>query len=173
MTGILKVDTILKRDGSVPSASDLGIKYAPGEVIQNIIVKPTVTTSFGSASYTDATGFTASITPKYSNSAIVISIWSKTEQVQTSLQTAQDHRLLRNGSQIYSASWQNYFNRTSLATDIYPIFTCNYVDFPGLTTLLTYNLQGRIYAGSYGSWEICKANGGSSSAFMSIMEVAQ
>jgi len=149
----------------VPSAS---------QVVQHLFAVPTAMTNFTSGSYADASGFSVTITPKYSNSKILIRAWAKTGHDNgggSAGNSAQDHRLLRNGSQIYSANWQNYFNQTSMPNDFYPPLTMNYIDTPSSTSALTYKIQGRLYAGNQRSWSINNGNGGDTKALMEVLEI--
>ena len=151
----------------VPSAS---------QVVQHLFAVPTSQTEFSSGSYTDAAGFSVTITPKYSNSKILIRAWAKAQHNNGgggANNTAQDHRLVRNGSGIYAASWQNYFNQSSVPNDFYPPFTMNYIDTPSSTSALTYKIQGRIYGGSQRSWKINNGNGGDTKALMEVLEIKQ
>lgn len=151
----------------VPSAS---------QVVQHLFAVPTAQTEFSSGSYTDAAGFSVTITPKYSNSKILIRAWSKTEHSNGgggANNTAQDHRLLRDSTQIYSASWQNYFNQQAMTHDFYPPFTMNYIDTPSSTSALTYKIQGRQYAGTQRNWKINNGNGGDTKALMEVLEIKQ
>ena len=151
----------------VPSAS---------QVVQHLFTVPTATTEFSSGSYADASGFSITITPKYSNSKILIRAWAKTSMSNgggNANNVAQDHRLLRDSTQIYSASYQNYFNQASMAHDFYPPFTMNYIDTPSSTSSIIYKLQGRQYAGNQRNWSINNNNGGTQSALMEVLEIKQ
>ena len=152
----------------VPSAS---------QVVQHLFTQPTTATTFNSGTYTDGSGFTLSITPKYSNSKILIRIFSKTRQNNTisgqSGNSAQDHRILRDSTQIYYARWQNYFNSSWATTDHYPLFITQYIDTPNTTSAITYKLQGRLYNGSQVEWRIGDYNGGNYHSLMELLEIKQ
>jgi hypothetical protein len=70
MTGILKVDTIQKNDGTVPTAADLGLNTT-GSVLQ--VVQGTSTTGSNSTSTSwAATNLTLTITPTSASSKIYV-----------------------------------------------------------------------------------------------------
>ena len=184
MASILKVDTIQGATANqviVPSGHTLDTSagtFVPSanQIVQYLTAKPTGVTVFSSTSYIDATGFTIAITPKYSNSKILIRAWSKTIQNNNGAgNSAHDHRLTRSGTQIYNAQWQSYFNTGWATTDFYPPFTMSYIDSPNTTSSRTYQLQGRVYAGNSGNrpWTIGDYNGGNSDAYASVMEVLE
>ena len=161
--------------GQTLDASAATIVPSSDQIIQYKIVKPSSETTFSSAGSTDASGFTASITPKYTNSRIVIRIWAKTvlNNNNGSNQSAHDHRLMRGNTQITNGSWMNYFNMSWAPTDFYPPFTLSHIDEPNTTSEITYQLQGRLYGGANNQWRINNGNGGTSHAVMEVMEIAQ
>lgn len=162
---------------SAISASKLGtaavtrpkIGFA-GNVLQT--VQMDISTVTFSADYT--TGYTLSITPVSATSKLLHIFWAKTNLINSSIQTAQDYRVQRNGNTVWSASWQNYFNRSHVATDIYP--PCNFMnyDFPNSTATQTYTFQGRKYGNSSGQW-VCGADNGGQAPHgcWIIMEISQ
>ena len=146
------------------------------QVVQHLFAVPTAATTFTTGSYTDAAGFSVTITPKYNNSKILIRAWAKAEQYNGgggANNSAQDHRLLRDSTDIYTASWQNYFNQQSVPHDFYPPFIMNYIDTPSSTSAITYKIQGRIYAGTQRGWIINNGNGGATKALMEVLEIKQ
>lgn len=170
---ILKVDTINeKTTNSGVTISNLVPNT--NQIVQVLTTQPTSMTNFTSASYTDAAGFSLAITPKYSNSKILIQCWSTASHNNSgSGNSAQDHRLLRDTTAIYSARWTNYHNTVWATSDFYPPFVLNYVDTPSTTSAVTYKIQGRIYNASQLSWAINEGNGGSVKAHFSLSEIKQ
>ena len=167
---------VLIPSGHTLDASAGTILPSANQVVQHLFSVPTSETHFNSGSYTDASGFSVTITPKYSNSKILIRAWAKSEHNNGgggANNTAQDYRLVRNSSSIFSAIWQNYFNQTSMQDDFYPPFTMNYIDTPSSTSALTYKIQGRLYAGSQRDWKINHGNGGDTKAVMEVLEIKQ
>ena len=146
------------------------------QVVQHLTSKPTSLTAFSSTSYTDASGFSITITPKYSNSKILIRAFSKTIQNNSgSGNSAHDHRITRNGSQIYYAQWQSYFNQSWATTDFYPPFLLSYIDSPNTTSSTEYKIQGRVYGGGASNrpWTIGDYNGGNYDSVMEVVEIKQ
>lgn len=182
---ILKVDTINEKTSGngviIPSGQTLDVSAgtlvpSAGQIIQIKHATPTTATTFSSTSYTDAAGFSISITPKYTSSVIYISIWAGAEYVNSSsVQGAYDHQLLRDSTQIAYRKWFNYFNRSGIPHDVYPPFVLQHYDSPSSTSSITYKLQGRKYNGnsSFANWIINDSNGGLSTSTMTAMEIAQ
>lgn len=162
----------------VPSGQTLDARAgdflpAAGQIVQELHNKITVHSSFNSTSYTDAAGFNMNITPKYSDSLIVISVWAKTLMDNSTNQCGQDHRLLRDSAVVvHQSQWQNYFNRNVTGSDIYPPLDFTVIDQPNTTSQVNYKLQGRTYAGGPGAWAT-DSNGGTVAFVMSVKEIAQ
>jgi len=179
LTGITSgsnANKVIVPAGQTLDASGGTLVPSANQVVQHLFAVPTGRTHFNSGTYTDAAGFSVTITPKYSNSKILIRAWAKTSHSNgggSANNTAQDHRLVRNGSGIYAASWQNYFNQSSMPDDFYPPFTMNYIDTPSSTSALTYKIQGRLYSGSQREWYINDGNGGDTKAVMEVLEIKQ
>ena len=127
-----------------------------GSVLQVVRYEITSRTTFNSSGFT--TAFSTSITPTSTNSKLLHMFWAKTDMANNNAQSAQDYQVTRNGTAVWGASWQNYFNRTSFAHDFYP--PCDFVhwDEPGSTSSITYAFQGRIYAGGNAPWSIGDLN---------------
>jgi hypothetical protein len=128
----------------------------PGTVLQVVRYEISSSVSFSSSSF--ATAYTVSITPTSTTSKLYHTFWAKSDINNTSSQAAQDYQVTRNGTAVWGASWQNYFNRGNVATDIYP--PCDFIqwDEPATTSTITYAFQGRIYAGAQGAWTIGNTN---------------
>jgi len=162
--------------GTIPNTT-----FPANTVRQIITTSPTSETVFDSTSYADATGFSLTITPTSTSSIIKIRCFSKTE-LNNGNQTGNattDHRIVRTvggtDTQIYDAQWQNYFNKSSMATDFYPTFHTEYIDSPNTTSAVTYKIQGRKYGGgsTNGGWKINDENGGSRRAVFELIEISQ
>ena len=145
------------------SASDFTLDEESSSIIQQPQSWPFIT-------------FSITITPKYSNSKILIRAFSKTIQNNNgSGNSAHDHRITRNGSQIYYAQWQSYFNQQWALTDFYPPFLLSYLDSPITTSSTEYKIQGRVYGGGASNrpWTIGDYNGGSYDSVMEVVEIKQ
>ena len=174
MTSIIKVDQIQTAAGGVPTAADLGLNVS-GTVLQVVTSRPVGATTFSSGTYTDATGFSVSITPKFSNSLIIINITAQTSMNNTTSNAGQDHRLLRDSTTVVSSQWTNYLNQSDYTADYYSPFVLFQQDTPSTTSTVVYKLQGRTYSGSSASWVINDYNGGSGGSYgcMTVTEIAQ
>ena len=156
-------------------------RFPANSIRQIITTSPTDETAFSSTSYTDAAGFSLTITPTSASSKIKIRCFAKSEQTNSaqSGNATQDHRIVRTvggtGTQIYNVGWQNYFNDNFLNTDFYPPFYTEYVDSPNTTSAVTYKIQGRKYGGgaTNGGWIINDENGGSRVAVFELIEISQ
>lgn len=162
--------------GQTIDASAGTLVPSAGQIVQIKHAAITNSTTFSSVSYADATGFNVAITPKYTSSVIYISIWAGAEVVNTSsAQGAYDHKLLRDTTSVASRRWYNYFNKQGIPYDIYPPFALQHYDSPNTTSTITYKLQGRKYnaVSTNSDWTINDSNGGSATATMTVMEIAQ
>lgn len=178
---ILKVDTINEKTTGngvvIPSGQTLNVSagtFVPssGQVVQELVTRITSNTSFSSNSYTDASGFALTITPKYASSKIIISMWAKTGLNNTSVNAGHDYRILRDSTVIESSRWQNYLNRSDYTADYYPTLDGIFMDEPNTTSAVLYKLQGRTYDGSGYGWGF-EANGGTGNYFFSVKELKQ
>ena len=162
----------------IPSGQTLDVSggtFTPsaGQVVQELYAENTAGGTFNSTSWTDITSFEINITPKYANSLIVISIWAKTILNNSSVQTGQSNRLLRdNSTVVHSSIWQNYFNRNAVATDIYPPLDFTVIDTPNTTSTVNYKVQGKGYSTHAGPWSFDN-NGGGHKHIMIVKEVKQ
>ena len=172
----IKVNTIQTAAGGVPTAADLGLNVT-GTVLQIVTARPTTTTTFSSADFTDAAGFSVTITPKFSNSLILINIMAQTSMDNTTVNTAQTYKLLRDSTQLVRGNWVNYLNRADYSSDFYPPFVLYHQDSPATTSSIVYKLQGSKYnsEAANGSWTINDANGGYGGSYglMTVAEIAQ
>ncbi len=147
MTGILKVDTIQKNNGSTPTAADLGLNIS-GSILQ--IVSVTKTDVFSSTSSTPVavTGLTASITPRFSTSKILVRI---VFNAGGDTPTANcDYYIYRNGSLLSSAIGDAAGSEQRSAAHIDPSAsrmhynnTIEFLDSPATTSSTSYQLYQR------------------------------
>jgi hypothetical protein len=143
-----------------------------GSVIQVVKLNITSAVTFSSGSH--ATAYSISITPASASSKLLHIFWAKTAMNNSAAQAAHDYRVTRDGTPLWDASWQNYFNRTAVDTDHYP--PCNFVqwDEPATTSSITYLFQGRLYGGNQGSWTVGDLNTNSALGYRGnwiIMEI--
>ena len=121
------------------------IQASAGKVLQVIEGSTATQTSNSSASVYADTGLTASITPLFATSKILVMF---SQQV-TSARTATtgdmnlDLQLLRGATVLYEyADYAQYANAASLAS-IGTVISSTYLDSPATTSATTYKLQGR------------------------------
>ena len=165
---------IIVPSGQTLDASAGVLTPSAGQVVQELVTRITSNTSFSSTSYTDASGFALTITPKYASSKIIISYWAKTGMNNRTAAAGQDYRILRDSTEIESAEWQNYWNQEDYTADYYPPLDGTFIDEPNTTSAVLYKLQGRKYSGnaSYATWGF-DACGGTTSYFFSVKELKQ
>lgn len=72
MTGILKVDTIQKNNGTTPTAKDLGLNDS-GNILQVVQTVMDADVAIDAQSFVNISGMSATITPRNANSKILIS----------------------------------------------------------------------------------------------------
>ena len=144
----LRTNRIVPRDG-LPSGSS-------GGIIQVVHTNTSAHTYSNSTSYTDITGVTATITPKFSSSKILI-------QCSLAIGKEDNHsmmgRIVRNGSAISGSGgvaesghgnqedgvWWLVRTSTHSANPL----MVNYLDSPASTSALTYKAQGKTTSASY------------------------
>ena len=179
LTGITSganANKIIVPAGQTLDASAATLVPGANQVVQHLITKPTSKTEFTATSYADAAGFSLTITPKYTSSKILIRFWAQVIQSNTgSGNCAQDHRIMRDSTQIYTTQWRHYYNTSWATSDFYPHLHTQYIDEPSSTSAITYKVQGRIYAGSSSNrpWSISDYNGGSYDSVMELLEIKQ
>lgn len=143
----LRVDNLGPRTSNVINISTGTTLYVPGHVIQIQSTPKTDIFSTTSTSYTDVTGLSVSITPKYTTSKIYIvagiSFGNSTVDRYSNF-----GRLMRNGSPIFIADAAGSRDRGTFSYQMGgfegPLsFHFNYLDSPGTISTLTYNVQIR------------------------------
>jgi len=142
------------------------IQASAGQVLQVVQGTTTVSVTSSTTSYAD-TGLTATITPKFATSKILVLI-SHTNNYKTSGSSGNGLflNLCRNGSQIIQfASELNY---TATATGNYFASCFNYQDSPATTSATTYKTQFKNQAAA--SNVGVQANGNMST--ITLMEIA-
>ncbi len=171
--------------GTVTSGnlSNTAIVYPAGHIIQTIIGSRTSAITISNTDY-QSVGISATITPLYSNSKMLITLWGTTRLDNSSNNTGQDHKITRvagtsesvSGSIVFSAGWMNYFNRTNAAlNDHYPPMHVTYVDSGFPNEQITYGMFARKYGGQTASqnWTFGEGNGGTTGGMLMIQEIKQ
>lgn len=130
------------------------IQASAGNVLQ--VVQGTYSTQVTNAtsSYVD-TGLTATITPKFSTSKILVMVNQASAYTATGIAQGGAIRLVRDSTTIsFSASdgtgpYQIYYNSVTAGTNGGYLREClNYLDSPATTSAVVYKTQGRAYTTS-------------------------
>ena len=180
-------DTTLKVPELNKTSTTGGSILGSGGIVQVVYSgEMTAHHEFSSSSFTQATELDVKITPKFANSLIWFQGWAKCYMDNDSGNTGHDYQIRRyvaadtaKNSTIAGASWQFYFNRADFSDDYYPVWTCSRFDSPNTTNEITYQVWGRIYAGSANQWHIGVTNlnagsdGESSRGHTIAIEIAQ
>lgn len=161
MSSILKVDTIQTTAGAAPTAKDLG--FAAGSVIQvaNGLLATGVNNS--TASYVD-TGLTATITPKFASSKILIICNMMSVENNTASEGA--HVKLVRGSTDLS-EWGRFMGYTRTYMTSHPSIT--YLDSPATTSATVYKVQ---FKRGQGGGQV-NVNSNTATSSITLMEIAQ
>lgn len=189
MSGILKVDKILKRDGSIPSVSDIGLNVA-GSVIQVIQTVKQDAWSYTGNSWATIAGLTATIVPKYATSKILVKVSMQAGQNGNAYTAA---KLQRSGSDIsgaistvggnpVNASWAPTIGMAGNTGSPYDLFTSSfeYLDNPSTTSSLVYSVvvspmrtdTAHTITVNYG-YETSDSNRRNGVSTITLMEIAQ
>ena len=159
MTSIIKVDTLQKANGGTPTAADLGINTT-GTVLQVVSANYSTAINSDNNTWVD-TGLSCAITPKFSNSKIMILV-DQNGRVDSSTWLA--YRMLRNTLEIKGVGYYlfngNGINNSSLAF--------NFLDSPNTTSEITYKTQ---FMRSSGGGDIT-INANSAPATILLLEIA-
>lgn len=147
MTGIVKVDTILKNDGSVPTAKQLGLNVA-GNILQIVSTTKTDVFSSTSSSPVAVTGLAVTITPTNTSSKVLVRIVFNAGG-DTSTANC-DYYIYRNGSLLSTAIGDAAGSEQRSAAHIDPSAsrmhynnTIEFLDSPATTSATTYQLYQR------------------------------
>ena len=126
----------------IPSGQTL---YAAGHVVQVVSVASTATTTTQSGSFV-STGCTASITPKFNNSKILITINGGMEGFAGGGATeVSSWKIFRGSTQVETS---DSGKRIYLESNKYVPLTTVFLDSPATTSSTTYTLHMKRYAGS-------------------------
>ncbi len=126
-----------------------GLSDAPtGTIIQTAIDGSTSNiTANSDGSYTDL--LSLSFTPRQSNSKIIFTIMFNAYYNNNNGEShGVSWRLLRDSTSIKEGTWTFYLHSSSYARDYYPTVSTFGFDEPGVTSAITYKLQGRKYSGN-------------------------
>lgn len=166
MTSILKVSTIQNTAGTAPTAADLGLNVT-GSVLQVQHFDYTGS-EFNTSSTSDvATPIAVSITPKYSNSKILVMCETNLRKNASVDAAGASCHLYRDTTKIRN-TWQNVYGLTPGGNiGLFGHWSGHYYDTPNTTSQITYTL----YVNSYNGYSVVVGDGGSGGQ-MTVMEIA-
>jgi hypothetical protein len=124
------------------------VQASAGQVLQVVQGTYSTETSTTTATYTD-TGLTATITPKFSTSKILVLV-SQNIRITSTLDAGGSINVVRNSTVIFnpSDSLQNYTYAGSSASLEMRLNVCiNYLDSPATTSAVTYKTQQSGFSG--------------------------
>jgi hypothetical protein len=143
------------RVNTITDAGGTGSTYAPGHVVQVVSVSKTNTFSGSSTTFTDVTDLSATITPKFANSKILVSYYVVTGNSNSSGYGTHT-RLVRDSTPVFIGD-QIGGSRIRATTDsrtssnYEPVgFTPIFLDSPSTTSAITYKVQLRASSGTTG-----------------------
>jgi hypothetical protein len=166
---------------TVPAGHKL---YAPGSVVQVVSATKTDTFTLSSTTFTDITGFSATITPSSVNSKIyIVATIMSGQNIQV---TAQHFLLLRDSTSISIGDAAGSRTRVSSGSyansvnEVVPV-SISFLDSPSTTSAVTYKVQTRSsVSGGGNAVYINRGNGDGDGANISrgvstitLMEIAQ
>jgi hypothetical protein len=179
-------DTIYSSSGSTPARLGIGTTgqvltvaagvpswatpAAGGKVLQVVSATSTTTTTTTSATYTDATGITATITPSAATSKILVLISVNAQIVRSaSTEVSASAKVLRGATDIWTSAAYGLINLEGASGNLSLIGnqSISYLDAPSSTSALTYKLQVAENTAS-GSLII---NNGNTPSTITVMEI--
>jgi hypothetical protein len=166
---------------TVPSGHKL---YAPGSVVQVVSVAKTDTFTTNSTTFTDVTGFTATITPSSVNSKIYVVAAISVGQ---NSQVTSTHFLLLRGSTAISlgdaASSRSRVSSSGYSASVNEMVpaSISFLDSPSTTSAVTYKIQMKssVSGGGNASYlnrsngDTDNASGARGISTITLMEIAQ
>ena len=166
MTSILKVATIQKTNGSAPTLADLSISHA-GSVVQVVQGSHNSIVAISTATYT-FTGLSATITPKFSSSKILVQV-EQQGCASTLMSTgAFNMRLQRDSSDIHNFAIAYWYSPQ--ANGFRGPISTSYLDSPATTSATVYRTM--FAANDGGSCYVQNDNANTVST-ITLMEIAQ
>jgi hypothetical protein len=173
MTGILKVDTIQKNDGTTPTAKDLGLNTA-GNILQ--VVNGYMNSQLEGAFSSSTDCFSVTITPTYVNSKILVMV-NMVGCLSRSNGTYGKMWVAKGPSRTVLTHFADYLGGPTLSnTEVYP--NTSFIDSPNTTSPITYYVMVRRNGGS-GNLAINHYEGGGATdptlyahSRMTLMEIA-
>ena len=142
------------------------VQASAGQVLQ--VVQGSYATQVGpiTTTYTDS-GLSASITPKFATSKILVMVNQSMYVSGGGLDSAGKFRILRGATEVFAAGeYSLYVYNPTSGTDLVVYQSVNYLDSPATTSSTTYKTQG---VGTYGAGLYMNA---STASIITLMEIA-
>ena len=148
-----------------------GLGQPYNNVIQVVSATYSIGTTTTSGTYSD-TGLSATITPKFSNSKILV-LANQAGCAKYGTDTTLQLQLVRNGSVVIKMDGAAAYTQTSALNEIGTIST-SYLDSPGTSLALTYKTQMAAYSANGGTVATQYNVGtGSPTSTITLLEIAQ
>lgn len=145
-------------DVGVAGVTSPGYLYGIGSVVQVVFGSTTTTLNTTSSTYAD-TNLTATITPKFNTSKILILVMQNTYITRASDNAQVGYlQLQRNGTAILTQSDLGPYVQAAANVADAGVIPLTYVDSPASTSALTYKTQARVTPTSNGSQLITQLN---------------
>jgi len=165
--------TIISGDGTITGLTATGISAVQnlpaGSVIQ--VVNAISTTANGTTTSLVDTGLTATITPKFSTSRVVVLVMQNFYAFSGGTDNGVFFSLVRNGTTIYTPPTSTgnsfYIFTSGVTNEFWANYPINYVDSPATTSAVTYKTQMQGNSGS-----TINAQAGSTPSTIILMEIA-
>lgn len=137
-----------------------------GSVLQVVQTTYSTETDSTTTSYVD-TGITATITPKFASSKIMIFITGQAYKGNGNASNSLSLKVQKNGSNLYF--FGDLFLYTATATELSGIFSSTYLDSPATTSATTYKVQ---FKNSFVSASLVRVQFQSMPSVITLMEIA-
>jgi hypothetical protein len=136
------------RVNTITNAGGTGSTYAPGHVVQVVSTPKTDTYSMSTLTFTDITGFSATITPKSASSKILVFVDLKVSANDANVSAVQ-WNLVRGATDIYIGAADGTRQRATFGGGVFSQGTnigqsyATFLDSPATTAATTYKVQIR------------------------------
>jgi hypothetical protein len=160
MASIINVDTINEK------TTGNGVKI-PGHVVQVVQGSTSTATTNTTSSFVD-TGLTASITPLFSSSKILVMVQQQGCKATLISTGCVDMKLQRNSSDIYNFAIAYFYGYVS--TEFRSDISGCYLDSPSTTSATTYKT---VFRANNGGTSTVQNDGANTVSTITLMEIAQ
>jgi hypothetical protein len=163
--------TIIDGSAGITFPNGSNAQAAPSKVLQVVQGTTTTTVSTASSTYVDTT-LTATITPLFSTSKILVIVHQNgLRKTVADLNNSMGLKILRNSTTICPISVDSFYTGTPLGLEGQTLSSC-YLDSPATTSATTYKTQFCNTSGTTNVVVQTTGSGGSISS-ITLMEIAQ